>query len=406
MSDPLMENNMPIRLTVKDFRSIASVEEFSLDSLSVFFGPNGAGKSSLLDALWLLHDCINSGVSQALSWRALGNGLVRQGSSSRSVTVQVSAWNRVYTVEFFENFGVLSEHPEELLVSASPRGYATVFNRKRGSKRYSLYEPTDPSVEMFFTDEVGALAFNTYVLTHPMDHPAVKLRSLLRDLRLYRTHDVRLRDIKSGASEIALTNRLEGNGSNLWATLRDLNDRRDVDGRYDNIIRWMRRAFPDFLALSFATQGASHVYCEWKFHFAKNPILAAHVADGMIQLLWILTALFNELPCQQILMFDEPDLSLHPWALFVLAEAIQDATKNWGRQVLLATHSPVLLSQFPEDSLYLMVPKDGQTTVQRLSDMEEPRELLRQYGAGYLYMSQLIGEQSPEKMAEVVEADE
>ncbi len=120
----------------------------------------------------------------------------------------------------------------------------------------------------------------------------------------------------------------------------------------------------------------------------------------------VLTALFGEGEGEFTILLDEPDLSLHPWALFVLAEAIEDATKNWNRQVLLATHSPVLLSQFPEDSLYLMMPKDGATTIRKLSEIEESKDLLAQYAAGTLYMSQLIGEQSPEPMAHVVEVSE
>ena len=67
-----------------------------------------------------------------------------------------------------------------------------------------------------------------------------------------------------------------------------------------------------------------------------------------------LTALFSQASESSIslIIFDEPETSLHPYAISVFAEAVKLATKEWNKQVFIATHSPVLISQFdPEDLL-------------------------------------------------------
>ena len=53
-----------------------------------------------------------------------------------------------------------------------------------------------------------------------------------------------------------------------------------------------------------------------------------------------------------LIVFDEPETSLHPYAISVFADAVKHATKEWNKQVFIATHSPVLIGQFePEDIL-------------------------------------------------------
>ena len=73
-----------------------------------------------------------------------------------------------------------------------------------------------------------------------------------------------------------------------------------------------------------------------------------------------------------MILLDEPDLSLHPWALSVLAKAIETATKEFHKQVIIATHSPVLMSQFePEYLLAIELDESGQTVMKRVSEMAD-----------------------------------
>jgi predicted ATPase len=84
---------------------------------------------------------------------------------------------------------------------------------------------------------------------------------------------------------------------------------------------------------------------------------------------------------------------LHPWALVVLAKAIRTAGLSWRKQVLVATHSPVLISQFEPNEVIAAETAAGRTKLRRVSEMREIQDLLDEYAVGSLYMSETIGAQ-------------
>ena len=109
-----------------------------------------------------------------------------------------------------------------------------------------------------------------------------------------------------------------------------------------------------------------------------------------------LTALFSEgKERDSLIVFDEPETSLHPYAISIFAEAVKLATKEWNKQVFIATHSPVLISQFDlEDILTAELDESGQTVLTRVSEMKDIQDLLEDYATGSLYMAGAIAPQS------------
>ena len=63
--------------------------------------------------------------------------------------------------------------------------------------------------------------------------------------------------------------------------------------------------------------------------------------------------------------------------------------------IFLATHSPVLISQFEhEDIVVAERGPDQFTTLRRVSQMAELKDLLNEYALGSLYMAEEVGRQS------------
>ena len=177
--------------------------------------------------------------------------------------------------------------------------------------------------------------------------------------------------------------------------LRNLQDKRNVDERYDTIMRHMAEAFPVFDDIVLEQTGPSSVYASFMEKGRRNGIFASGASDGFVQLLLLLIALFSEGSRESVLLFDEPEVSLHPWALVVFARAVKLAAEQWNKQVFLATHSPVLISQFePRDVLVAGV-EGGRARFDRLSEISEIRDLLEDYAAGSLYMSEAVAGQGP-----------
>ena len=160
----------------------------------------------------------------------------------------------------------------------------------------------------------------------------------------------------------------------------------------------MRKAFPgSFRDLVFDQIAADRAYVSFVEEGRRHPIQASGVSDGHIQLLGLLTALFGEPQNRNsVLIFDEPETSLHPYAIAIFAEAVRFATTKWNRQVFIATHSPVLMSQFNvEETLVFEMDESRGTRVVRLVEKTEIQDLLASYAIGSLYMSEAVAPQNP-----------
>ena len=114
----------------------------------------------------------------------------------------------------------------------------------------------------------------------------------------------------------------------------------------------------------------------------------------------LLIALFSEGQRDSVLLFDEPEVSLHPWALVVFARAVTEAARQWNKQVFLATHSPVLISQFDPQDILVASMDEGRARFDRLSQIHEFQDLLEEYAAGSLYMSGTVAPQGADAIAE------
>ncbi len=105
-----------------------------------------------------------------------------------------------------------------------------------------------------------------------------------------------------------------------------------------------------------------------------------------------------------MILFDEPETSLHPYALAVLADAFKLATKKWNKQIFIATHSPVLISQFEaQNILTAEIGENGQTRMRWVNEIEGVQDLLEEYAVGSLYMAEIIAPQSKPVIEEPAE---
>ena len=161
----------------------------------------------------------------------------------------------------------------------------------------------------------------------------------------------------------------------------------------------MTAAFPAFDGIVLEQTGPSSVYASFQEKKRRRGILVSGVSDGYLQLLLLLTALFSEGSRESVVLFDEPEVSLHPWALTVFAKAVKVATKEWHKQVFVATHSPVLISQFEPQDILVAGVENGRARFDRLNEIDDVRDLLEEYAAGSLYMSEAIAPQGAEALA-------
>jgi len=382
------------RIAVENYRSLATID-LDIEPLNVFFGPNGAGKSTLLDTVWFIRDCAIRGVEFASSDRSHGIGALCDGASEGSnISISLETSAAEYQVAFGYSNGRIEPFVAEVLKSKA-RGI-DLIDRKLGTSQASFYHSTMDQSMLVALREPEKLALTKYVDFDPNSTEASEIDRLLHFVHFYHARSADFYGLKKRGSDSSHQTYLWDRYQNLWSVLRNLHDRQSVDDRYLTIITLMREAFPTFKDLLIEQTGPESVYGNFLEVHRRHPIKASGVSDGHLQMLAHLTALFSEgRNRDSLLLLDEPEISLHPFAIAILAKAIRIATSEWNKQVLVATHSPVLISQFEATELFAtMLGSDGNTTVTRVSELADVQDLIQEYSLGSLYMAEAIAAQS------------
>lgn len=391
------------RLEIHNFRSLADVD-IRIDNLNVLFGPNGSGKSTFLDTVWFVRDCAIRGVDAASSDRSHGIGALWDGAAEGdNISIKLETELAEYEVSFGYSSGRIEPFVGETLYSK--KRDIRLIDRKIGSDKANFYHTEFEAVMSATLREPEKLALTRYLAFQDNSEEAHELDQLLHFVHFYHSRAANLYLLKKRGSESSYQSWLIGRSENLWSVLRNLHDRRGIDRRFDTILEFMKKCFPTFRDLLIEQTGPETVYGSFLEDGLHQPIKASGVSDGHLQMLIHLTSLFSEgKDRESLIMFDEPEISLHPYALAVLAQAMKLASSDWNKQVFIATHSPVLISQFdPINILATGTKENGKTVLERVSDMENIKDLLDQYATGSLYMAEMIAPQSAALVGETCE---
>jgi len=384
-------------IRIKNYRCLHEVM-VPTGPINVIFGPNGVGKTSFLDALWFVRDCAIRGTDLASSQRHHGIGVLWDGAAPEEhIEISMETASGEYTVSFGFSSGRIEPFVGELLRSKA-RPSLTLIDRKIGSDHAAFYheqlKQVLPSVKL---REPEKPALSNYLLFSQPGAEASEVDEILHSLHFYSARSMDFYRLRTLGSESSQHTFLWDRWQNFWSALRNLHGRRATDSRYDTIIDFMRRGFPGaFKELAFDQLGPDRVYASFVEANRRQPIQASGVSDGHLQVLGLLTSLFGESPNRgSILLFDEPETSLHPHAIAIFAEAVKLAASAWNRQIFIATHSPVLLSQFnPEEALAFETGEARGTRAVRLAELPNLQDLLDHYGLGSLYMAEEVTPQS------------
>jgi predicted ATPase len=382
------------RIATKNYRALADVS-VELGDVNVFFGPNGAGKSTFLDVLWFIRDCAIRGVDVASAVRSHGIGILFDGAADgEPLMVAVETEGARYELSLGLSSGRIETSPGEKL--SLTKQNVTCIERAVGADKASFFRAgsgfNEPAVVPLREPE--KISLGRYLDFETGFDEVSEIDRRLHYIHFYPSRSFDLYAIKQRGSEQSYETWLWDTGKNLWSVLKNLMGRNAKDKCYDTIMDFMRESFPTFDGLVLEQTGPQSVYGSFLELDRRQPILASGVSDGHIQMLLMLTALFAEgRQRTSIMMFDEPEISLHPWALAVLGRAIKRAADDHQKQIIIATHSPVLMSQFEPSECQAVELEQGRTRMKPVSEIENIADLMEQYAIGSLYMSEAIAPQ-------------
>lgn len=161
--------------------------------------------------------------------------------------------------------------------------------------------------------------------------------------------------------------------------------------RIRDVVRLAAPFFDDF-KLRPMPATPDMIQLEWQQRDSDYPFRANQLSDGTLRFICLATALLQPTPPPTVL-FDEPELGLHPYALTLLGNLFKQAARvlfdQIERQVIISTQSALLLNEFAPEDVIVVERTNGESTFRRLipSDLSE---WLDEYTLGELWQKNVL----------------
>ena len=138
--------------------------------------------------------------------------------------------------------------------------------------------------------------------------------------------------------------------------------------RYEAIEATLRTGFPSFERLNFPPVAAGTLAMTWKDKNSKNPFYMHQLSEGTLRFLW-LTTMLQCAGLTAVTMIDEPEVSLHPELLSLLADLLREASER--TQLIVATHADRLVRFLkPDEVITINTTDDGSAEVVRADELD------------------------------------
>ena len=358
------------RITIRGFRSIRSIEDLELGDVNVLIGPNGSGKSNFIGAMTFLRQ-IQDGNLQSYVRRAGGaENLLHFGSGfTEEISIHISFTDLVNQYEInLEPTETDSLYPySEFVYSWDRKAY-----------------PDRPCEERLFSHGNEAA-----ISERDLTGVASRVRHQLRSWRLYHFDNAGQVSPMKRTTPLRNNRHLSARGSNLAAVLYLL------EKKYQNSYRMIRDTvrlaapfFDDFI-LEPDELNEDTIRLEWRHKGMDDYFDASSLSDGTLRFMALATLLLQpERFRPSVILLDEPELGLHPFAITLLAELVHSVSDK--TQVILATQSPILLDHFDTEDVLVAERVDDGTELTRL-DPESLEIWLEDYSLGQLWEKNEIG---------------
>ena len=346
------------RLRLRNWKNFLQVDVALQDRLFLV-GANASGKSNFLDAFRFLRDVALSGFREAvLDRRRGGVGGIRSLAARRHPDVEIAvqleeggddAWE--YELAFHQD----QQRRPRVRRERVRRSGETLVDRPGGQ------DAADPE-----------RLTQTHLEQVNVNQPFRALAGFFGSIRYLHLVPQFVRD----------PDRLSGQANDPFGgdILQQVakTPERTRTARLGRIQRALRVAVPqlDRIELWRDAQGAPHLrgrYQHWSAPAAWQN--EEQFSDGTLRLLGLLWAAMDT---GGPLLFEEPELSLHPEIVRVLPQLLARVQRRSGRQVFVSTHSPDLLRDegIGLDETMLLVPSAEGTQVAPAGSSLEVRKLI------------------------------
>lgn len=355
-----MDTKSLASISIEGFKSIKKVET-SLENLNVVIGANGAGKSNFIGVFKLLERVLSHNLQEFVASdpdRLLHHGRKTTSSLTLKLNFDVNAYG----------FS-LKAHNDTLIFEDERVEY---------SGNFSFGEPIAKGHKESVLEECAKSYKNSipkYVF------PKV------RNLVVYHFHDTSDTSPAKQTCNIEDNRYFRQNAANLPAYLYWLKEKHPTEFKHiEEHIRLVAPFFDRF-KLEPLKLNDKKIKLEWRQSKSDAYFDAYSLSDGTLRFICLATLLLQPEPPALILL-DEPELGLHPYAIYILADMIKAVANR--TQVILATQSVTLLNNFsPKD--IIVAENDGINTTFNRLDEDKLKDWLNDFSIGELWEKNVLG---------------
>lgn len=393
---------MIAKITLGNFFSFGETTTIELNpELNILVGINGSGKSNLLKAIRLLYEGVIGGGFEKIflqEWGgfdtvknananinkpklnseefikiafefdkdAIANVLNGKGykfttNPSYNITIHPVGGTSYYLGETFS----LTEEPQNedniaFMMFHNGEGFISVVNNK-GIQRNEIgiikeyYDRNQEDTASFKSTELALRQISDPNRFAPL----FTLKTAIEKFAVYDYFDTTLRSPIRQAAPYDISKHLLPNGQNLASLLNRIKNHHSL--AYEKLEHYIQKINPYFKDINFDILGSKLLLVLRERHLSKA-ISVEHISDGTLRYLLLLAIVLNP-ERGNLICIDEPEIGLHPDMIHSITEAAKAAARN-GTQLLIATHSPLLLNAFEvEDVLVFEKNEENQTLV-------------------------------------------
>lgn len=314
-------------IEIKNFKSINNLK-IDMKSINILIGANGVGKSNFIGFLKLIN---------ALYEESLQNYFVKNDIDSVFYFGRKKS-DYIYGKLFFDNinsyfFKLDSDNSSSAYIAEEGFGYNADI---------------DNDVHNYFRNaNLKESKLKTKVLAR-MDY----IRKHLRNLQIFHFHDTSSNSPLRKESDVEDNQYLKYDGRNLAAYLYFLKEKEPIS--YKRILMSISSIAPfikDFI-LEPNKLNPNKISLRWKnIYDEESNFNANQFSDGTLRFIALATLLLQPEP-PKVIVIDEPELGLHPFAINKLSGLIKSCSSE--SQIIISTQSSGLISNFSPDDILVM----------------------------------------------------
>lgn len=328
------------KIKIGGFKSISLEKplELELGDVTILLGANGSGKSNIISFFKMLGSMMDSKLQLFVEKSGTSQLFLNYGSKRTSaIEVDLLLENSLYSDNYM--FELAYAIPDRLIVSSE--------------KITRTWKDTDRLQSIALQPMLRESA-----LSADVDENTDLMRRFLSNCKVYQFHDSSATSLIRQSSRLQSHAYLQVDGGNLVSFLHCLKN--NYPANYRRIVNSIRQIMPDFNDFYIEPNEKGYAMLRWTDTSTNDYImLPEQFSDGTLRFIALASLLLQpKETIPDLIVIDEPELGLHPYAVFQLAEMIKEASIN--TQVIVATQSPGLIDEF-EAKQIAVVERDADT---------------------------------------------